>query len=105
MDNLDNGSEDIINLSSQIQDYYDTAGFLQSLDVLITIDSSIAHMAGALGVKTFLLLPCTAEWRWFNDTETTSWYNSIRIFKQKSPAIWDDVIERVKVELINYASK
>ena len=72
---------------------------LKALDVLVTIDSSIAHMAGALGVKTYLLLPHTAEWRWFNDNETTPWYKSITIFKQKSPNDWDEVIERVKCKL------
>lgn len=105
IENAENETGDIINLSSQIEDYNDTAGLLQSIDILITIDSSIVHMAGALGVKTILLLPYTAEWRWFNDTETTSWYNSVKIIKQKTPAVWDDVIEKVKAELVNYANK
>ena len=73
-----------------------------SVDVLVTIDSSIAHMAGALGVKSFLLLPYTAEWRWFNDNYSTPWYKSVRIFKQSSSLSWDDVINQVKDVLSNY---
>ena len=62
-------------------------------------------MAGALGIKTFLLLPNTAEWRWFNDTETTPWYKSIRIYKQPAPMDWDSVINKIKEELISYENK
>lgn len=99
LENNEDETENIINLKNRIKDYFDTASLLKSIDVLVTIDSSIAHMAGALGVKTYLLLPYTPEWRWFNDNETTPWYKSITIFKQKSPNNWDEVIERVKCKL------
>ena len=99
LENNESETNNIINLKNNIKDYSDTASLLKALDVLVTIDSSIAHMAGALGVKTYLLLPHTAEWRWFNDNETTPWYKSITIFKQKSPNDWDEVIERVKCKL------
>ena len=89
----------LIDLAPYIKDYFDTAGFLKNIDLLITIDSSIANLAGAMGVKTFLLLPYRTDWRWFYDTETTSWYDSVKIFKQKIPFCWDEVIERVKHEL------
>ena len=82
-----------------INDYSDTARLLKEIDLLITIDSSIVHMAGALGVKTFLMLPYTAEWRWFNDTNITPWYNSVRIFRQERTADWDGVIFKIKQEL------
>ncbi len=102
LENFENETSNIINLSNSITDYKDTASILKSIDVLVTIDSSIVHMAGALGVKTYLLLPHTAEWRWFNDEATTPWYNSIEIFKQKTPTSWVDVIERVKDRLNKY---
>ena len=98
-------SEKVTDLSSYIDDYYDTACLLKSLDLLVTIDSSIAHMAGALGVNTFLLLPHTPEWRWFNDDNSTPWYNSVKIFKQKTAGDWAEVIARVRYELINYAKR
>lgn len=91
--------ENVTDLSSKISSYMDTASLLKNLDVLVTIDSSIAHMAGAMGVKTCLLLPHIAEWRWFNDEALCSWYNSVKIFKQKENGNWSEVIERVQKEL------
>ena len=105
IEHFEKESEDIKNslplfdLAPYITDYADTAAFLKKMDVLVTIDTSIANLAGAMGIKTFLLLPFDSEWRWFHDTETTPWYDSIRIFKQHIPFNWDEVIERVKNEL------
>ena len=89
----------LIDLSSYINNYSDTAALLKNVDLLITIDTSIAHLAGALGIKTFLLLPYDADWRWFYDENNTDWYNSIKIFKQSKPNDWNSVIKRVKLEL------
>lgn len=91
--------DSVIKLRKRIKDYSDTARLLKSMDVLVTVDSSIAHCAGALGVKTFLLLPYAAEWRWFHDDYSTPWYKSVRIFKQTSPNDWKSVIDRVIEEL------
>ncbi|MBS4759900.1 MAG: tetratricopeptide repeat protein [Clostridium sp.] len=79
-------------LGATFKNFSDTAGALKNLDILITIDSSIAHLSGALGVKTYLLLPYGSEWRWFKDEETTPWYDSIRIFKQKQHWDWTPVV-------------
>ena len=86
-------------LKQYINDYSDTAALLKNMDLLITIDSSIAHTAGALGVKTWLLLPHTSEWRWFHDYDKTIWYDSIRIFHCSENENWNDIIETVKSEL------
>ncbi len=85
----------VVDLRPNIKNYADTAAFLKNMNVLITIDSSIAHLAGALGIKTYLLLPYYTEWRWFYDTQTTPWYDSVRLFKQTKPNDWDEVITRV----------
>ena len=103
--NFDTDSAEIKNklpltdLVPYIKSYADTAAFLKNIDALISIDTSIANLGGAIGVKTLLLLPFESEWRWFHDTNKTSWYDSITIFKQTEPLIWDDVVERVKHEL------
>lgn len=89
----------LIDLAPYIKSYEDTAAFLKNIDVLVTIDTSIANLAGALGVKTYLMLPCMPEWRWFYDTETTPWYDSVKIFKQKTPGAWEEVVARIKDEL------
>ena len=90
---------DIFDCKPYIDNFSDTASILKNLDLVITIDSSIAHLSGALGVKTFLLLPNNPEWRWFNDDISTPWYDSVRIFKQKKQADWNEVILRIKKEL------
>ena len=105
MSNIDFESDELkkefpmIDLAPYIKDFSDTAGFLENMDLLITIDTSIANLAGAMGIKTFMLLPYETEWRWFYDTEKTPWYDSVKIFKQTIPLVWKDVIEKVKNEL------
>ena len=89
----------IVDLAPHIKNYADTAGFLKNIDTLVTIDTSIANLAGAMGIKTYLLLPYSTEWRWFKDNEKTPWYDSIKIFKQIEPNNWDEVVQRVKNEL------
>lgn len=88
-------TDNFFDLTKHINDYSDTAALLKNIDILITIDSSIAHMAGALGVKTYLLLPKTSEWRWFDDEKTTPWYDSVTIFKQIESNNWNEVMDRV----------
>lgn len=95
----ENEDNSVIKLRKKIKNYSDTAKLLKAMDVLVTIDSSIAHCAGALGVKTFLLLPYAPEWYWFHDDYSTPWYKSVRIFKQTSPNDWKSVIDRVIEEL------
>ena len=92
-------TDNFYDLSEHIKDYSETAALLKNIDILVTIDSSIAHMAGAIGVKTYLLLPKTAEWRWFNDEKATPWYDSVTIFKQKECANWEEVLNRVEKAL------
>lgn len=91
--------DNFYNLKDYINDFSDTAALLMNMDLIITIDSSVAHLAGALGIKTYLLLPKTAEWRWFYDEEKTIWYNSVRIFRQNESNNWEEVIERVYKEI------
>ena len=89
----------IFDCKNIINNFFDTAAILKNLDLLITVDSSVVHLAGALGIKTFLLLPNNPEWRWFNDNDKTPWYDSVRIFKQEHQANWEEVILRIKKEL------
>ena len=91
--------DNFYNLNNYINDFSDTAALLMNMDLIITIDSSVAHLAGALGVQTYLLLPKTAEWRWFYDEDKTIWYDSVRIFRQQESNNWEEVIERVYKEI------
>ena len=89
----------LIDLGSTFNDFDDTAAALKNLDVFIVVDTSAAHLAGALGVKTFLLLPYCADWRWFDNTETTEWYESVKIFKQTCKNSWENEFKRMQQEL------
>lgn len=98
-----NGNErypQMINLAKDFKTFEDTAQALKAMDVVVTVDTSVAHLAGALGVRTLLMLPYTTDWRWFNDTKTTPWYKSVEIFKQTDSISWEkpinDIIDRIK---------
>lgn len=100
MDNYKNYSN-LIELGSSFKDFSDTAAALKNLDIMITVDTSVAHLSGALGVKTILILPYCPDWRWFDNTEKTEWYESIRIFKQCQNESWESVFERIEAYLNN----
>jgi hypothetical protein len=80
-------------------DIADTAGDLMNMDLLITVDTMAAHLAGALGRNVWILLPAAADWRWMLDRDDTPWYPTMRLFRQPSPGNWAPVIDRVACEL------
>jgi tetratricopeptide (TPR) repeat protein len=80
--------------------FMDTAALIKNLDLIITVDTAVAHLAGALGCAVWLLHPyATADWRWIHGRSDSHWYPTMRIFKQHEPFGYDDVIEEVKNEL------
>lgn len=83
----------IIDLSSYIDDFSKTASILLRLDFVLTVDTSIAHLAGALGVKTILLLPYNNDWRWFENIDYSPYYPTIKIFRLKKEEQWDEFFE------------
>ena len=92
---LEQFRQELADLGATFDDFSDTASALVNLDLLITIDSGIAHLAGALGVRTFLMLPYANEWRWFDDAKTTPWYKSIELFRQKEEGNWHSIINEI----------
>jgi hypothetical protein len=74
-----------------------TANLVSVMDLVITVDTAIAHLAGALGVKTWLLLPERVDWRWHGSEETTPWYSSVRIFRKTST--WEELLEEVRITI------
>jgi hypothetical protein len=75
--------------------FVDTAALMAALDLVVTTDTSVAHLAGALGVPALVLLKRVPDWRWGLDGDTTPWYRSLRLIRQTSADVWDDVIARV----------
>jgi len=82
-----------------IHDILDEAAELLSLDLLVCVDTFSAHLAGALGVPTWTLLPVQADWRWMDGREDTPWYPTMRLFRQGQAGDWESVIARVAQEL------
>lgn len=82
-----------------LRDFGDTAALLTQLDLLITVDSAPAHLAGALGRPVWTLLPFNADWRWRMDGEASRWYPGMRLFRQPQPGDWDSVMARVREAL------
>jgi tetratricopeptide (TPR) repeat protein len=83
----------------RIADFADTAAIVERLDAVVSIDTSIAHLAGALGKPLWLMLPLAADWRWFVDRDHSPWYPSARLVRQRMPGVWKDVIETVAREV------
>jgi len=79
--------------------FMDTAAIMMNLDLVITVDTAVAHLAGALGVRTWLLLPATADWRWQQNRSDCPWYPSMRLFRQKNAGNWDEVIKEINTAL------
>lgn len=94
----------ITDLTPEFKDFTQTAAALKNLDVLITVDTALAHLAGALGVKTYLLLCHAPDWRWFDNDKKTEWYPSVTIIKQQDRKTWEDVSEKL-TELIKAEHK
>ena len=80
-------------------DLTETAALVETLDLIISTDTSVAHLAGAMGKPVWILLPHLADWRWMQHIETTPWYPSARLFRQQQPGGWAEVLERVTFEL------
>jgi tetratricopeptide (TPR) repeat protein len=83
----------------ELRDFSDTAALCDCLDLVISMDTSIVHLNGALGNKTWVLLPFDSDWRWLIDREDSPWYPTVRVFQQKFRGDWNEVFERVATEL------
>jgi tetratricopeptide (TPR) repeat protein len=86
---------DLIQFGGELNDFSDTAAIISNLDLVISVDTSVAHLAGALGKPTWILLPYAPDWRWLLDREDSPWYPTARLFRQSQARTWDDVITRV----------
>ena len=89
----------VVDIGSECDSFADTAAAIQNLDLLITIDSAPAHLGGALGARTWTMLPLTPDWRWMRDRQDSVWYPTMRLFRQPGPRDWDSVVTRMKAEL------
>jgi hypothetical protein len=93
------GASNIRDPREHIGDFADTAALIAQLDLVITIDTAVAHLAGALGVPLWVMLPFAPDWRWFLHREDSPWYPTARLFRQQRILEWDPVIAKVRAEL------
>lgn len=94
----------VIDLTRELDDFADSAALLANLDLLITVDTSLAHLAGAIGIPTWLVLPFSPDWRWLLERTDSPWYPSIKLYRQTSAGNWDSVFSNVKNDLTLCAS-
>lgn len=95
----------IDNLGPRISDLYDTACFIQQMDLVISVDTSVAHLAGALARPLWLLLPAGCDDRWGQQTETTPWYPTARLFRQQEILDWHPVFEQLQTALMVFSNQ
>jgi hypothetical protein len=87
--------------ADELHDFADTAALVAELDIVISVDTSVAHLAGALGKPIWLLLSCAVDFRWLTERSDSPWYPTARLFRQETIGDWSAVIENVKSELHN----
>ncbi len=95
----------MIDVMDDVRDFADTAAIVANLDLVISVDTSVAHLAGALGKPVFLLDRYDNCWRWLSGREDSPWYPSLRIFRQQHSGEWQPVIARVAAALGEMAER
>ncbi|TPE71091.1 hypothetical protein DIS09_36145, partial [Burkholderia pseudomallei] len=95
---------DVIDHTAELPSFDDTAAYLSSLDLVVTVCTSVAHLAGALGRPTRLLLDVNPHWVWMIDREDSPWYGSLRLYRQPRYRDWTTVLDRVRDELAALAA-
>jgi hypothetical protein len=88
------GAAPLVNLGAEIGDYEDTMAILESLDLLVTVDTSVCHVAGAMDCKTLVLLARAPDWRWLLERTDTPWYPSLTLVRQTTTGVWSDAMQR-----------
>jgi tetratricopeptide (TPR) repeat protein len=94
----------LTHIGDELKDFDDTAAVAALVDVVISVDTSVVHLAGATGRPTWILLPFCPDWRWLLDRDDSPWYPTARLFRQPAPGDWDSVIGRVRETLARLSS-
>jgi tetratricopeptide (TPR) repeat protein len=94
-----NQFKNVFFLGDQINDFVDTASIIMNMDLIISVDTSLIHLAGSLNKVSYLMLPWSPEWRWLLDRSDSPWYPSIEIFRQQTLGDWDSVINQIKLKI------
>jgi len=90
----------ILNFSDDLQDFSDTAALCDCMDAIISVDTSVAHLSGALGKDTWILLPVVPDWRWLLDRDDSPWYPRVKLYRQKATRDWHGVLDQMSSDLL-----
>jgi tetratricopeptide (TPR) repeat protein len=93
----------MIDHTAELKDFSDTAAFIENLDLVISVDSSVAHLAGALGKPVWIVNRFDACWRWLRDRDDSPWYPTAKLYRQSAPGDWDGVVQQVALDLAHWA--
>jgi tetratricopeptide (TPR) repeat protein len=96
---------ELIDLTAQLTDFSETAGLIANLDLVISVDTAVAHLAGAMGKPTWLLLRQIADWRWQGQGSRSLWYPTMRVFRQEREGDWPSVVRQVELALREEAAR
>ncbi|MHC4762109.1 MAG: glycosyltransferase family protein, partial [Planctomycetota bacterium] len=101
IEQINNWPEDLelINLGQEFEDFTDTAAAIENMDLTISVDTSVIHLAGAMGKNAWALIPYEPDWRWMLNRQDSPWYPTIRLFRQKQHGNWDGVFQHVAEKL------
>jgi tetratricopeptide (TPR) repeat protein len=94
-----NQYQNVVFLGDQIDDFLDTASIVVNMDLVISVDTSLIHLAGSLNKSSYLMLPWCPEWRWLLDRSDSPWYPTVEIFRQQALGDWSSVINQLKLKL------
>jgi len=89
----------VLDIGRRMRDFADTAAVIEQLDLVISVDTAVAHLAGALGKPVWVMLPYPGDWRWMLERDDSPWYPTMRLFRQQRPGVWDPVFERARKAL------
>jgi hypothetical protein len=89
----------IVSFGDGMLDFVSVAALCECMDLVISVDTSLAHLGGALGLRTWVLLPSTPDWRWLRDREDSPWYATVKLYRQKTAGDWNEVLSRVAADL------
>jgi tetratricopeptide (TPR) repeat protein len=95
------GRAPLLNLGPEIRDFGDTTAILECLERVVTVDTSVAHLAGAMGKPVWIMLPYAPDWRWLMEREDSPWYPSARLFRQGAERSWDPVVAAIAGALVS----
>lgn len=100
-----NDNDRLVHFGSELNDFSDTAALCAHMDVVVCVDTSVAHLSGAMGKPTFLLIPYNPDWRWLLERTDSPWYPTMQLYRQAQLGSWQSALENVSVDLQLMASK